>query len=214
MSLEAVNLGFRYRGGPWLFRGFHLRVEPGEVVGLLGPSGSGKTTLARLLAGYEQPLEGEVRWRGQPFPSSGYYPAQLVWQHPEQAVNPRWRLSETLNEGGSPDPELVEALGIQSDWLRRWPHELSGGELQRICVARALRPKTEYLIADEMTTMLDAIAQAQIWRAVLNYAKPRDIGILVISHERALVQRLCDRAVDLKQFVNESGSESRRFIKK
>ena len=99
--------------------------------------------------------------------------------------------------------ELLEDMGIKKEWLNRWPSELSGGELQRFCVIRALSPKTRFLIADEMTTMLDAITQAQIWDVVLDYAKKNDIGVIVISHEKALVDKICDRVVNLEEFKEE-----------
>lgn len=197
MLLSARGLGFRYDAGPWLFRTLDLTVEAGEVVGLAGPSGVGKTTLAKILAGYEKALEGTVELQGEPLPAQGYCPVQLVMQHPEKAVNPRWRLRAILNEGWQPDPDLLSSLGIRREWMDRWPNELSGGELQRVCVARALGPQTKVLIADEMTAMLDAIAQAQIWKAVLRHAKERRLGLLVVSHEQRLIQRLCDRVIDV-----------------
>ena len=99
--------------------------------------------------------------------------------------------------------KLIEAMGIKEGWMNRWPSELSGGELQRFCVIRALSPKTKFLIADEMTTMLDAITQAQIWNVVLDYARKNDIGVVVISHEKALVEKICDRVVNLEEFKEE-----------
>lgn len=195
MLLEGRELGFYYDRGTWIFRGVHLAIRAGETVGLAGPSGCGKTTLGRILAGYDRPVEGEVAIDGRPLPESGYHPVQMVFQHPERAVNPRWRLRRTLTEGWTPDGELLERLGIREKWLDRWPNELSAGELQRICIARALGPKTRFLIADEMTAMLDAVAQAQIWRAVLDVARTRRLGLLVISHDRHLLRRVCDRVV-------------------
>ncbi len=176
---------------------FNLTVGKGEIVGLVGPSGSGKTTLGRILAGYEKPLEGMITLNESPLPKTGYHPVQLVFQHPEKAVNPRWKMQKILHEGWKPDDELLSRLGIEQEWLRRWPNELSGGELQRFCVARALGPMTEFLIADEMTTMLDSITQAQIWQVVLDIAKKRNMGILVISHEAPL---LIDFVVELLIF--------------
>lgn len=198
MPLEARNIGFRYSSGPWVLRGVDITVNPGEVVGLTGPSGCGKTTLCRIIAGYELPGEGSVRLDGQPMAVSGYNPVQLVFQHPEKAVNTRWHMKDTVKEGWSPDEAILQSLGIEREWLSRWPNELSGGELQRFCVARALGPKTRYLIADEMTTMLDAITQAQIWHVVLDIARRRNLGVLVVSHEQSLINRLCTRVVDLE----------------
>lgn len=198
MRLEAKNIGFRYGNGPWLFQHTNLTVEPGEIVGLIGPSGRGKTTFCRILSGYEKPPEGKVTIGGLPIISKGMHPVQLVFQHPEKAVNPRWKMGKVLNEGGRPDLELLDLLGIEQEWLTRWPGELSGGELQRFCVARALGAGTRFLIADEMTTMLDAITQAQIWHAVIEIARKREMGIIVVSHEAKLVERLCDRVIELQ----------------
>jgi peptide/nickel transport system ATP-binding protein len=197
MQLDAINIGFRYGKSPWLFKGINFSMQPGEVVGLKGPSGTGKTTLCRVLAGYEKPLEGKVTLDGKALPEIGCHPVQMVFQHPEKAVNPRWKMGKTLLEGGRPDDDLLARLGIQQEWLERWPNELSGGELQRFCVARALGPGTRILIADEMTTMLDAITQAQIWHAVLHLAEKRKMGILVVSHDAQLMNRLCDRVIGL-----------------
>ncbi len=198
MRLEGKLLGFRYGREPWLFRHLDLSVCAGEIVGLTGPSGSGKTTLARILAGYCTQIEGEVAIDGYPPGDSGYHPVQLVFQHPERAINPRWRIHRVLAEGGGTTaPALLHALGIAESWMRRWPGELSGGELQRVCVARALGERTRYLIADEMTAMLDPITQAQIWHSVLDIARQRQIGILLISHDSPLMRRLCDRTVQI-----------------
>ena len=197
MLLEGKDICFRYGKGPWVLRNVNISLSAGEVLGLTGPSGCGKTTLGRILAGYEQPHKGQVCLNGVSLPKSGFSPVQLVFQHPEKAVNSRWHMRSTLNEGWRPDEELLRALGIEPDWQTRWPNELSGGELQRFCVARALAPQTKFLIADEMTTMLDAITQAQLWHVVLDIARQRNMAILVISHEMELLQRLCDNCRQL-----------------
>ena len=95
----------------------------------------------------------------------------MIYQHPEKAVNPRWKLKKTVTEAWEPDDALLRELRINKDlWYSRWPNELSGGELQRFCVARVLGPKTEFIIADEMSTMLDAITQAQIWNRNISWS--------------------------------------------
>ncbi|AST90696.1 ABC transporter ATP-binding protein [Sutcliffiella cohnii] len=201
MQLKAENVSFRYGNNTPLFENVTLEVNEDEIVGIVAPSGFGKTTLCKILAGYESPSTGEVTLGGSPLPVVGYHPVQLVFQHPEKAINPRWKMGQVLSESGEQDQEILQMLGIQKEWLKRWPNELSGGELQRFCIARALASHTRFLIADEMTTMLDAITQAQIWQAVMEIAKKRKIGIIVVSHDESLIQKLCQRVIRLN--VNE-----------
>jgi peptide/nickel transport system ATP-binding protein len=196
MPLEGRHLGFRYGNGPWIFRNFDIALHAGETVGLFGPSGCGKTTVARILAGYDAPAEGSVTLDGAPLPAKGVHPVQLVFQHPEKAVNPRHRMRRILRESWMPDRGMLELFGIRGDWLDRWPNELSGGELQRFCILRALAPSTRFIIADEITAMLDAVTQAQIWHALMHVARERKLGLLVISHDRTLLERLCGRIIE------------------
>lgn len=194
--LEARDLSFRYSAkSPWIFRGLSLSIAPGEMVGLPGPSGRGKSTLARVLCGYLRSPTGRVLVDGRER-KAGYHPVQLLFQHPELAVNPRFTARRIMEEAWSPDPELLDALRIRPQWLERYPHELSGGELQRICVARALDPRTRYLVTDEMTSMLDAITQAQIWKVIMDQVRTRALGLYVISHDADLLARLCSRQDD------------------
>ena len=196
--LSGEQLSFRYsERHPWIVRDFNLTIEPGEIVGLMGPSGFGKTTIAKLLSGYLMPTQGTVKIDDRPLPQRDYTPVQLIFQNPELAVNPRWKIRKILEEGQFPAADLQRTLGIYPTWLDRYPHELSGGELQRIAVARVLNQATRYLIADEMTAMLDANTQALIWQAVLSYAQTYNMGVLVVSHELPLMKRLCERIVDL-----------------
>ena len=200
MALEAKDLSFRYGPRePWILENRNLRVEPGERVALFAPSGYGKTTLAMLLAGYLKPTRGEVLLDGSPLPKTGVCPVQLIYQHPEKAINPRWRLRKVLEESGQLDEEVLGAFGIEPAWLDRFPRELSGGELQRFCVARALMSGCRYLICDEISTMLDVITQAQIWNVVLSEAQKQHMAILAVTHNHHLARRICDRVVDLSQ---------------
>ena len=203
MQLKASKINFKYNEDRYVLKDIDFYVNSSEVVGLVAPSGFGKTTLAKILAGYITPESGEVVIEGCRREKNGYNPVQLIFQHPEKYVNPKWKMKKIINESFTPSKELIEAMGIKEGWMNRWPSELSGGELQRFCVIRALSPKTKFLIADEMTTMLDAITQAQIWNVVLDYAKKNDIGVVVISHEKALVHKICDRVVNLEEFKEE-----------
>ena len=182
-----------------------LTVEAGEKVGIMAPSGYGKTTLCKILAGYEKPDQGEVLLDGTPIHVfHGYSPVQMVWQHPELSVNPKRRMRTVTAEGdwSFEDPgeraRIEAGLGIRDEWKDRFPVEVSGGELQRFCIARALGRRTKLLIADEMTTMLDLITQGQIWDFVLKELKRRDMGMIAVSHSPELLEKVCDRVVHLR----------------
>ncbi|WP_407270457.1 ABC transporter ATP-binding protein [Radiobacillus sp. PE A8.2] len=198
-SFEARGLSFKYKASPYLFKDVSLTIRPGEIVGMQGYSGSGKSTLAKVLAGYEKALHGDVNIAGKP---SSIYPVQLVWQHPEKAINPMWKMKKVLAESNMDKSLLLDELGIQQEWLDRWPSELSGGELQRFCLARALCNDTKYLIADEMTTMLDSVTQAKLWEIVCRISRERQIGVLAISHDHKLLQRISDRIIDFQDMIN------------
>ena len=123
----------------------------------------------------------------------------MVFQHPEQAVNPRLRMREVLKEGDGISKELIEGLGIEEDWKNRFPQELSGGELQRFCIARALGKGTKYLLCDEITTMLDFITQGQIWNFLIEETKRRGIGMVIVSHSQPLLDHVCTRQIRLNE---------------
>lgn len=198
--LQARDLGFRHAGASRpLFEGLSLSVSPGERLALRAPSGFGKTTLCRLLAGYERPHAGHVLVDGMPLPERGACPVQLINQHPERVLDPRLRMASSLAEAGEPEGRVLDGLGIQAKWLTRHPHELSGGEMQRFCIARALTANPAYLIADEITTMLDAVTQARIWGFLLAEAERRNLGLVFVSHSPALTRRLATRSLDLTE---------------
>jgi peptide/nickel transport system ATP-binding protein len=195
--LEAKNLSFRYsKKHQRLFQNLDISIAPGERVGLPGPSGRGKSTLAKILAGYLKPDEGDITVDGKQTVHGTFNPVQILFQHPELAVNPRWKIKNILNEAGTPSADLLDSLKISSSWAERYPNELSGGELQRVCLARALDGRTGYLLCDEMTSMLDPLTQASIWKTVLETAAERNLGLLIISHDTALLDRLCHRKVE------------------
>ncbi|PRY66484.1 peptide/nickel transport system ATP-binding protein [Vreelandella songnenensis] len=196
--LEACQLRYAFHTQPPLFEEVSLRLGAGEWVGLSGHSGAGKSTLGRLLAGYDEPTAGHVRIAGQRLPVKGLRPVQWLPQSPELAVNPRWQVARVLHEAWEPPEALRHAFGIKPEWLNRPVRTLSGGELQRICVLRALAPGVRYLIADEISTMLDPITQLALWQALKAEAEKRKLGVLVISHDAALLGRLCQRRYHLE----------------
>ena len=199
MELKATNISFKYPSAKeYLLKDINLELDNNKVMGLIGDSGSGKSTLCKILSGYVTKYEGSVTFDGNPLPKKGFKPVQLIYQHPEKVMNPKWKMEKVLGESWEVDDETLSEFGIQKTWLTRFPQELSGGELQRFSVLRSLNPETKFLIADEMTTMLDAITQVQILDSVLKIVKQRKMGFLLVSHDMDLVDTICDDKIYLK----------------
>ncbi|MGI6092066.1 MAG: ATP-binding cassette domain-containing protein [Veillonellaceae bacterium] len=198
MVLEAQGISFGYKKGLDILKNFNLTVESHERVGIVAPSGFGKTTLCQILSGYLKPASGQVLLDGTDIHKmKGYCPVQMIWQHPEKAVNPRLRMKDIIAEGDVIEDRIIDGLGIERDWFNRFPRELSGGELQRFCIARALGKRTRFLIADEISTMLDLITQAQIWNFLLEELAERNIGLIVVTHSKPLMEHITTRQVIL-----------------
>ena len=201
--LEAKALSYRYGEDSSVLRNVSLRAADGERLALLGPSGRGKSTLALLLAGYLPLQKGAITLDGAPLPKDCYNPVQLVYQHPEKAMDPRWKVKDSLSEAWDVPDELLRAIGAEPDWLTRWPNELSGGQLQRLSILRALSPKTRVLIADEITASLDPITQAQIWSVILQEVEKHNMILIAITHNEALAQRICTRMIHIEELQGE-----------
>ncbi len=201
MKLEVRDISFQYdKNQRQIFEHFSLAVEQHERVGIVAPSGFGKTTLCKILSGYVEPDVGEALLDGKKISSyQGYCPVQMIWQQPELSVNPKMRMKDVLLEGNQVEERIVSALGIEEDWKNRFPGELSGGELQRFCIARALGKGTRFLIADEITTMLDLITQSQIWHFLVKEVTERKIGLIAVSHHGELLEQICTKIVNLKK---------------
>ncbi len=197
--LEARGISFAYHNDYTLYSDLSLQVSLGERVALCAPSGFGKTTLCRILAGYLRPSKGEVLVGGKPLPMRGVCPVQLIGQHPETMVDPRQSMERMLAEAGNISEEILFNLGIREQWRRRHAHELSGGELQRFCIARALACAPRYVVADESTAMFDAVTQACVWRFLMRYCEENGIGLVFVSHSPDLVARVATRSIELSR---------------
>ncbi|MEJ5080965.1 MULTISPECIES: ABC transporter ATP-binding protein [unclassified Ochrobactrum] len=189
--LEARNLSAKF-GKRLVFEGVSLSLKRSSIYCISGPSGCGKTTLGRIFAGLNRPSKGDVTFDGSKLPSSKRWPVQYLYQSPLSAMNPRWKIRKIIAEAGETDAETARMLGVEAEWDDRYPHELSGGQLQRVSILRALGAKPDFLVADEITSALDPIAQAQIWHLLMGLTQKYELGIVAISHDTSLLSRIGD----------------------
>ncbi|MEU9781332.1 ATP-binding cassette domain-containing protein [Streptomyces phaeochromogenes] len=207
LELRSVTAGYDRRAP--VVREVSLTVRAGEAVGLQGPSGCGKSTLARVAALLHRPDSGEVVIDGEPArgwrhraPRAQRTAFGVVFQQPRLSADPRLRLADLIAEplratGQTADGvrELAETVGLGADLLARRPHEVSDGQLQRACLARALALRPRWLVCDEMTAMLDASTTAALVGVVEAYRRESGAGLLAVGHDRVLLERWCDRTV-------------------
>ncbi|MEU7982612.1 ATP-binding cassette domain-containing protein [Micromonospora sp. NPDC049081] len=208
-------------GGQRILDRVDLHIAPGETVGLRGPSGSGKSTLARVLALLHAPDSGRVTLDGRSVggvrhrvPAAVRTRVAILFQSPRAASDPRLSLAdliaEPLRATGTPTAataartaELADLVGLTPDLLTRRPHAVSDGQLQRACLARALAHRPDHLLCDEATAMLDASTQAHVAAVVTDYQRRHSAGVLLITHDPALLARWATRVVDLPGAVGD-----------
>lgn len=227
MSLLAAEaLGKSYRADAWLaaspartvLRDVDLEIAPGECVGLLGRSGCGKSTLARLLLGLEKPDTGRVVFRGGDIADLGgekrrdfRRAVQLVFQDSIGAVDPRHTIGRTVSEPlrhltgldrtarASRVADLLVLVGLDRRDADRLPGQMSGGQLQRVCIARALAAKPELIVLDEAVSNLDLVLQLQILDLLAQLRRQLGTAFLFITHDLRLTRRLCDRVLVMEE---------------
>ncbi|MEV8516831.1 ABC transporter ATP-binding protein [Dactylosporangium sp. NPDC051484] len=189
-------------------------IAPGETVGLVGASGAGKSTIGRCVLGQERPTSGGVSWNDLPIRRSLWRTGrerrwrrdvQLVPQDPRAALDPRWTVGRSVAEPARNFPgsrsvlETFELVGLDPALRHRYPHELSTGQCQRACIARALTPRPKLLVLDEPLSALDLPVQAQIRDLLAELHRADGLSYLFISHDLVAVAALCARVIVLER---------------
>lgn len=218
LKAENISKSFIDRSSGKSFRllqDVSLEIAPGEAVALMGGSGSGKSTLARLLLRLLPCDAGKIYFRGTEITKlsgkelAGFRRSvQFISQRPESFLDPRKKLGYSLREAlevfslpyaEEQALEMLDLVKLNAKLLERYPHQVSGGEIQRICLVRALLLEPELLILDEPTSMLDISVQAQILHLLKDIRTQKQIAYLFISHDRLISEWLCDRVVRIEQ---------------
>ena len=219
--LEVTNatVEFHVQGGTVrALDGVSLRVNPGETVAVVGESGCGKTTLARTVLGLQDLAGGSIVLTGEEVKGTPRRLAErvgMVWQDPYASLNPKWRVGrsvlETMNLSGKKGvaSQIFEEVGLDPQFVDRFPHQLSGGQRQRVAIGRALALKPPLVICDEPTAALDLSIRAQILNLLKDVQKANGCSFLYISHDLTTVRFLADRVavMYLGRIVEEGPTE-------
>ena len=207
MLLEVSDLHVRY-GNTEVVKGVSFGLHRGETLGIVGESGSGKSTIAKTIIGIERPSAGTIECRTKS--------VQMVFQDAVGSLNPRMTVRQALDEAlkvngnrQQTSAELLDVVGLSTAVLGQYPREMSGGQCQRVSIARALACRPDILIADEPVSALDVSVQARILNLLRDLRRNLGLSILLIAHDLAVVKNVCDRVCVMQRgvFVDAGPSE-------
>ncbi len=190
-----------------ILKGVTFDLYAGEILGIVGESGSGKSTILKLICGIEKPDSGQLLYKDKDYTGMGPEKTgkflQMIFQDAYGSFDPRMSMEKSLMEGSRVSNEELLAtigkVGLTPDLLKRRPRHLSGGQCQRMSVARALLGHADVLLCDEITSALDVTSQAQVVKMIEEVRDNSDVSIIFVSHDLALVSNLCDRVMVLEE---------------
>jgi peptide/nickel transport system ATP-binding protein len=189
LVLKIDALDFGYEKDFLLYEGFNLELKRGEVVSIVGKSGSGKSTLFELITGNLKPLAGMIE-KGR---------VAWIFQDPYSSFHPSYTIRNQIEDVASLEGmgAIADEMGIAEGYLDKLPHELSGGQLQRCSILRALLMEPDLILCDEPTSALDNVIQLDVMRLMLKYLK--QVGILLITHDMDLARWSSDRIMKIEE---------------
>lgn len=217
MLLEAKDIHMSFPEGDELFRrkrkevlkGVSFELHKGECLGIIGESGSGKSTLGKVILGLEKQDSGKILFEGSELRKQWQSEMNVVFQDYTSSVNPKFKVYEIINEtllqsklSGEDKRkkiiELLEQVGLNEDFYYRYPHQLSGGQLQRVCIARAIAKMPKFILLDEAISSLDVSTQVQILDLLIELKEKYGLSYLFITHDLTAVTYICDRVLFFK----------------
>ena len=226
--LEAEKITKTYtvrRSKVQALKGVDLRLEKGEVLGIVGESGSGKSTLLKMISGLETPDSGSMTVEGRPLTErrtlEDYRTIQMIFQDAAASFHPRRSIADSITEsfrslcGKKEDPDLeglAVRMGLAPELMYRLPRNLSGGQCQRMAIARAIAVRPKILLCDEITSALDVSSQAQILRLLSDICRETETSAVFVSHDLAVVSCLCDRIMVMKDGAVVEEGDARAII--
>ena len=214
ITKEYKEKGFLKKETKKVLNGLSFNIRKGECLGIVGESGSGKSTLGRIITGIEKPTKGSIKFNGEDIYKNKNNMIKenisIVFQNYVASVNPRFTVSEIIKEPliiknkmkekdiENKLIELIKAVGLKEEFLNRYPKELSGGQLQRVCIARAISTRPKFIMLDEAVSSLDVSTQVEILELLKKLKTKYELSYIFVTHDLLTITYICDSVIFFK----------------